>query len=103
MAGNPPEEGIGLLSGPPAAASSPAKGHAATAAPEIVAPAPVPVVKAAPVGLLSLKAADDLERFVTAGTVTTLSAVLTSAHHEPGLATIAVEVAYASTYPGEGA
>jgi transcriptional antiterminator NusG len=103
MAGNPPEEGIGLLSGPPTTSSAVVKGPAAAAVPEAVHVAPTPVIKAAPAGLLSLKAADDVERFVTAGTVTTLSAVLTSAHHEPGLATIAVEVAYTSKYPGEGA
>jgi transcriptional antiterminator NusG len=103
MAGNPPDEGIGLLSGPPAASTPAAKGAPPVAAPTVVAEAPIPVIKATPPGLLSLKAADDVERFVTADTVTTLSAVLTSGHNEPGLASIAVDVAYTSKYPGEGA
>ena len=104
MAGNPPEEGIGLLSGPPsggaAVPKAPGAGPVAAVAAEVVVPI---VPKAPPAGLLSLKAADDVERFVTAGTVTTMSAVLTSGHHEPGSASLNVEIAYASTYPGEGA
>jgi transcriptional antiterminator NusG len=105
MAGHPPEEGIGLLSGTPATApevaAAPKPGPSQHLAPKEVVAAVVQ--KPRPSGLLSLKAADDTERFVTAGTVTTLSAVLTSGHHEPGPATVGVELVYASTYPGEGA
>lgn len=50
-----------------------------------------------------LKAADDTSRDVTAGTVTTLSAVLTSRAVEPVTAALTVEVGYTSTYAGEGA
>jgi transcription elongation factor Spt5 len=101
MAGNPTEEGIGLLSGPPSPSTAPKAATPTTAAP--TAPPVVATPKPAPQGLLSLKAADDTDRFVTAGTVTTLSVVLTSGHHEPGAAALTVEVGYASTYPGEGA
>ena len=104
MAGNPNDEGIGLLTGEETAAeTAPAK---PAAGPRPVTPppqAPAPAPKAEVPGLLTLKAADDTTRSVTAGTVTTLSAVLTSAHGEPGTATVAVEIAYTSTYPGEGA
>ncbi|HTT26215.1 MAG TPA: transcription elongation factor Spt5 [Thermoplasmata archaeon] len=103
MAGNPPEEGIGLLSGPSTPSAAEVKSAAPASPPVAAVVEPAPVIKAAPAGLLSLKAADDVERFVTADTVTTLSAVLTSGHHEPGLATLHVEVAYTSKYPGEGA
>ncbi|MFI5419014.1 MAG: transcription elongation factor Spt5, partial [Candidatus Lutacidiplasmatales archaeon] len=65
------------------------------------APAPVPHHEAP--SLLSLKPADDLSRNVTAGTVTNLSAVLSSAHPQPGDVQVSVEIAYTSTYPGEGA
>jgi transcription elongation factor SPT5 len=104
MAGNPNDEGIGLLTGEETVEeAAPAKrpvGPIPTApAPAAPAPAPKPEVP----GLLSFKAADDTSRSVTAGTVTTLSAVLTSAHSEPGSATVNVEIAYTSTYPGEGA
>jgi transcription termination/antitermination protein NusG len=102
MAGTPPDEGIGLLSGPPSPPSAPkAAGAAAVAAPAAVEAVTVP--KPISQGLLSLKAADDTDRFVTAGTVTTLSVVLTSGYHEPGTASISVEIGYKSTYPGEGA
>lgn len=105
MSGNPPDEGIGLLTGEEAHEAPPAP----TPAPGVAAPTPAPARAAPPApkpevpGLLTLKAADDTSREVTAGTVTTLSAVLTSAHGEPGPATVTVEVAYTSTYPGEGA
>ncbi len=95
------DEGIGLLSGAPA----PEKKSG------VPAPVAVPVAPAAPpsppkvdlTGLLSLKAADDTTREVTAGMVTTLSAVLTSRAAEPAVATLSLEVGYTSTYPGEGA
>ncbi len=103
MAGQTPEEGIGLLGGPPKPAPAPAAAPAAST-PAVAATAEVPALaKPSPVGLLSLKAADDTERHVTAGTVTTLSAVLTSGHTEPGEASLSIEIVYASTYPGEGA
>ncbi len=100
MQGGPKEEGIGLLSGEttpelakPAAPPTPPSG------PELV----VPAVKVEAPQLLTLKAADDVVREVTAGTVTTLSAVLTSQHPEGGTAIVSVEIAYTSTYSGEGA
>jgi transcription termination/antitermination protein NusG len=99
-----PDEGIGLLSGAPPvpekkAAPSPAASPAAPAAPAVAPPAPKPEVSK----LLSLRAADDATRNVTAGTVTTLSAVLSSRAAEPVEANLAIEVGYTSTYPGEGA
>jgi transcription termination/antitermination protein NusG len=101
MADGTPDEGIGLLSGAP----PPEEKRAPSAAP---APAPVPAAAPVPpkadlTSLLSLKAADDTSRNVTAGTVTTLSAVLTSRASEPVGVKLAVEVGYTSTYPGEGA
>lgn len=103
MPGNAEDDSIGLLGGPPkptpaAPAATPSTGPAPTPA-----FAPPPTLKPSPVGLLSLKAADDAERNVTAGTVSTLSAVLTSGQHEPVEANLTIEIAYASTYPGEGA
>ncbi|MGD0250748.1 MAG: transcription elongation factor Spt5 [Thermoplasmata archaeon] len=95
------EDGIGLLSGAP----TPVEKKAVIATPP---PAPVPVAAPTPpkvdlTGLLSLKAADDTSRDVTAGTITTLSAVLTSRAPEPATATLTIDVGYTSTYPGEGA
>ncbi len=98
------EEGIGLLTGTPPPEKKPA-------APAAAPPAAVPAAPSAPAappkvdltGLLSLKAADDTTREVTAGTVTTLSAVLTSRASEPAVANLVIEVGYTSTYPGEGA
>jgi len=63
----------------------------------------VPVPKVEVAKLLSLRAADDLSRNVTAGTVTTLSAVLSSRAPEAVEANLSIEVGYTSTYPGEGA
>ena len=104
MAGNPNDEGIGLLTGDESAAETAPVKTPAPARPSAPAPAaPAPAVKPEVPGLLTFKAADDTTRAVTAGTVTTLSAVLTSAHGEPGTATVSVEIAYTSTYPGEGA
>jgi transcription termination/antitermination protein NusG len=103
---DPPDDddGIGLLSGGPpptpekkVVASAPAAVPAAPAAP--VPTPPKPQVSA----LLNLKAADDTAREVTAGTVTTLSAVLASKAGEPLTVSLGIEVAYTSTYPGEGA
>ncbi|MGI0070784.1 MAG: transcription elongation factor Spt5 [Thermoplasmata archaeon] len=98
-------EGIGLLSGTPpptpekkASPETPATARVAPAAAAPVVP-PKPQVSAA----LSLKAAEDGAREVTAGTVTTLSAVLSNRAGEPLTIPIGIEVAYTSTYPGEGA
>ena len=96
------EEGLGLLAGAPAPPEKqPETAPAAPPAPS--APVPPPAPKRDLTGLLSLKAADDTTREVTAGTVTTLSAVLTSRAAEPAVANLSVEVGYTSTYPGEGA
>ena len=97
------EEGIGLLTGEEEAPSAPSDKPAAPSAPSPAPAAPAFAPKPEAPGLLSLKAADDTVRPVTAGTVTTLSAVLTSAHPNEGSATVHVEIAYTSTYPGEGA
>ncbi len=102
MDGEGNDQGNGLLSGAPpepAAKASPAVPTASVP----VATAPPPVAKPAPARLLSIQAADDTTREVTAGTVTTLSAVLSSRSSEPIDATLSVEVGYKSTYPGEGA
>jgi len=103
MSGGEHDEGIGLLSGtPPPAARKPQVAVPAVAPP---APAPAPPKPAHPdVGrLLSLLAADDATREVTAGTVVTMSAVLTSRATEALEVTLSIEVGYTSTYPGEGA
>jgi transcription termination/antitermination protein NusG len=97
------DEGIGLLSGGPAEAPArkvSAEAPAVPAAPvaAVVVP-PKPQVSA----FLTLKAADDTAREVTAGTVTTLSAVLSSKAAEPVTVPVTIEVAFTSTYPGEGA
>ncbi|HZY93147.1 MAG TPA: hypothetical protein VFG07_10320, partial [Thermoplasmata archaeon] len=101
MPNNPNDEGIGLLSGEEAQAAA----KPAVAVPEKApAPTPAPVVpKPEAPGLLELQGADEGEREVTAGNVVTISAVLTSRHPEPGTARVGVEIAYTSTYPGEGA
>jgi transcriptional antiterminator NusG len=91
------DEGIGLLSGTPPAAPPPAAPPAGAPAP------PPPAPKPDLASLLSLKAADDTSRNVTAGTVTTLSAVLTSRAGGSVTTNVSVEVGYTSTYPGEGA
>ncbi len=101
--GTPEEEGIGLLTGaPPPEKKSESPAPAAPTPPVAAPPAPAPP-KPDLSGLLLLKAADDTVRAVTAGTVTTLSAVLTSRASEPAVASLTVEVGYTSTYPGEGA
>ena len=99
----PPDEGIGLLSGePPAAPPSRATGLG-TSAPTPTAPSPPPSPTAPSASTLSLKAADDTSRQVTAGTVTTLSVVLTNGSAADQTVTLTAEIAYTSTYPGEGA
>ncbi|HEV2166777.1 MAG TPA: transcription elongation factor Spt5 [Thermoplasmata archaeon] len=99
---NSGDEGIGLISGEEAARPAAPKG----VEPRPATPAPggsAPPVRPPTTGQLTLKAADDESRFVTAGTVSTLSAVLTSQRPEPSNVTLSVEIAYTSTYPGEGA
>ncbi len=97
------DEGIGLLSGaPPVPEKKVEPAPAAHAGPPAVAPAP-PTPRVEVAKLLSLRAADDTTRNVTAGTVTTLSAVLSSRATEPVEANLSIEVGYTSTYPGEGA
>jgi transcriptional antiterminator NusG len=104
MAGKPDDEGIGLLSGEetaPAATPPKTPGTIRIIAPPAPVPAPVPKVEIP--GPLTFKAADDASRSVTAGTMTTISVVLTSSHPEPGTASVGAEITYTSTYPGEGA
>jgi transcription termination/antitermination protein NusG len=95
------DEGIGLLSGAPPVPEK--KPEPKPAAPAAVPAAPAPPPKVEIAKLVSLRAADDTTRSVTAGTVTTLSAVLSSRAPEPLEARLSVEVGYTSTYPGEGA
>ncbi len=97
------DDGIGLLSGGPT--DAPARKPATPEATATPTPAATPVAAPKPQvsTFLTLKAADDTAREVTAGTVTTLSAVLTSRAAEPVTVPVAIEVAYTSTYPGEGA
>ena len=99
-----PEEGIGLLAPERPGVAKPAA--PAKPAPAVVEPAKVEAPagpSSARAGTLSLRAADDTLRPVTAGTVTTLSAVLTNTGVEPTEAAVTIEIAYTSTYPGEGA
>ena len=103
MSGGGHDEGIGLLSGAPEVVAPKAELPRA-AAPAAPAPAaPAPPVRPDVGRLLSLVAADESTREVTAGTVATMSAVLTSRATEPLDATLSIEVGYTSTYPGEGA
>ncbi len=97
------EEGIGLLSGAPPAPPKPAAQPTAGASTPPAPAAPPAPPKPDLTKLLTLKAADDTVREVTADTTTTLSAVLSSRATEPVEATLTVEVGYTSTYPGEGA
>ncbi len=96
------DDGIGLLSGAPPAPERKPEAKVAPAAPAPV-PAVAPTPKVEAPKLLTLRAADDTSRNVTAGTVTTLSAVLSSRAPEPVDARLSIEVGYTSTYPGEGA
>jgi transcription termination/antitermination protein NusG len=97
-------EGIGLLSEtPPAApAKKPETAPPATPPPAAVAPPPTPP-KPQVSAVLTLKAAEEGPREVTAGTVTTLSAVLSNKSAESLTIPVGIEVVYTSTYPGEGA
>ncbi len=101
MAGD--DEGIGLLSGAPPEPAKKTVAPVAGPAPPTPAPAPVAVPKPEPVHDLSLQAADDTTRDVTAGTVTTLSAVLSNRATEPVDASLTVEIGYTSKYESEGA
>ena len=106
MANVPPDEdeGIGLIGPSPPAPTAPAP-SAPVAAKPASPPPPSPAAPARPpsAGQLVLKAADDTVRPVTAGTITTLSAVLSSGKPEGGACELTIEVGYTSTYPGEGA
>ncbi|MCI4323750.1 MAG: transcription elongation factor Spt5 [Thermoplasmata archaeon] len=95
------ESGIGLLSGSPPAPVAKAVAKPAAVVPE--EPGVVAPPKGRISGHLSLTPADEAERHVTAGTVSTLSAVIRSSAPEPVTASLMVDVAYTSTYPGEGA
>jgi transcription elongation factor SPT5 len=103
MEGNPPAEGIGLLTGeeaPSPTASKPKQ----SPAPLIHAPAPSsPTPPPLQTGVLTLDVADEKSRDVTAGTVTDVSVVIKSVHPEEATLHLTTEVAYTSTYPGEGA
>jgi transcription termination/antitermination protein NusG len=101
MDGSGNDEGIGLLSGAPPTPEKKLEPKAGAPVPVAAPPPPTPKVEVSK--LLSLKAADDTSRNVTAGTVTTLSAVLASRAAEPVEANLSIEVGYTSTYPGEGA
>ena len=103
MEGNSGGDGIGLISGEEAARPPVAKEVAEPRATTPAVGGAPPPARSAPPGQLTLKAADDESRFVTAGTVSTLSVVLSSARPEPVSVQVAVEIAYTSTYPGEGA
>jgi transcriptional antiterminator NusG len=98
------EGGIGLISHEEKPAPKPAPER-----PGVPAPAPVPAAAPAPAAKpvlgtsITLTAADETDRQVTADTVTTLSVVLESSAADPVTAEVTVEVAYTSTYPGEGA
>jgi transcription termination/antitermination protein NusG len=99
------DEGIGLLSGTPPVAPEKKAGPAEPSAPAPAAAPPVPPAPPKPQvsAVLSLKAVEEGPREVTAGTVTTLSAVLTSKAADSITVPVGIEVAYTSTYPGEGA
>ena len=97
------DEGIGLLSGGPPQTPEKKPAEVASAPVPVAAPAPVVVAKPDLTKELSLRAADDTTREVTANTITTLSAVLTSRAAEPLTASLTIEVVFTSTYPGEGA
>ncbi len=104
MAGNPTDEGIGLLGGPPTPSPGKAPTTPATARAPIPPPGPTATpARAAEPSQLSLKAADDTVREVTAGTITTLSAVLAHQRGTAGPVELTIDVGYTSTYPGEGA
>jgi transcription termination/antitermination protein NusG len=102
MEGTPPEQGIGLLTGEESPPEVPKPKEATTPvvrppAPEAAAPAPLQT------GVLTLDVADEKSREVTAGTITDVSVVVKSAYPEEAALHLTTEVAYTSTYPGEGA
>ena len=101
------EEGIGLIGPTPPEPKAPAAPSKPETRARASAPAPAgptaPASRPAAAGGLQLKAADDTVRPVTAGTITTLSAVLSSTRPEGGVCDLTIEVGYTSTYPGEGA
>ncbi|MCI4364067.1 MAG: transcription elongation factor Spt5 [Thermoplasmata archaeon] len=101
MEGDP--DGIGLLDGSQATPAPSKPAASAPASTQVSAPAFVPPTPAQPAGELKIAPADDAQRQVTAGTVSTLSAVVTTSRTETVPASLVVEVAYTSTYPGEGA
>ncbi len=101
---SPDDEGIGLLSGAPPAPTEKKPEAAAPAVAPVAAPPPAPSPPKPQVSaVLTLKAVEEGPRNVTADTVTTLSAVLTSKTTEALTVPVGIEVAYTSTYPGEGA
>ncbi len=105
MSGTPPDEGIGLLTGEESAPAAPAPPVAVPAKPAVPsheAPAPV-APKPEPSGPLTFQAADDKPRDMTAGAITNLTSVLSSKLSEPVSVSVTAEIAYTSTYPGEGA
>jgi len=93
------------LSGEETAPSTPAKAVVAPAKPSApVAPAPATVApRTETAGPLTFQAADEKPRDMTAGTLTNLTAVLSSKLGEPITVSVTAEIAYTSTYPGEGA
>ncbi len=103
MEGNPPQDSIGLLTGeePPTPGPVKARAAATTVAPAPAVPPPVPAPTTA--AALTLQAVDESAREVTAGTVTDLSAVLKNPSLEESTVHLTGEIAYTSTYPGEGA
>ncbi len=105
MSGRVQEEEIGLLSGSP---PPPEPKKAPAPEPSYLMPAPErEAIQSAPKqdsrAFLTLQAADDTSRNVTAGLVTTLSAVLTSRAPGPSDVLLSIEIAYPSAYPDEGA
>ena len=104
MEGTPPEEGIGLLTGEEPVAPTAPKPKAVTTPlmrpPTPEAPTPPPPLQT---GVLTLEVADEKSRDVTAGTITDVSVVIKSVHPEEATLRLTTEVAYTSTYPGEGA
>ncbi len=100
------DEGIGLLTGEEKAApkTTPTLHRESVLRPtEEIGGAAAPRQSSSQPIHLSVKAADETVREVTAGTTTSLSAVVASDRPEVGEAVIKVEVAYTSTYQGEGA
>jgi transcriptional antiterminator NusG len=101
-----PDEGIGLVTPEEAKPSEPTesapKESVLLPTEELTGPSAPRQASAQPVHL-TLKAVDETLREVTAGTVTSLSAVIGSDRPDEGTVTFRVETVYTSTYPGEGA